>query len=145
MKSSGRLIVGMVVAIFACFFFCKVLIKNPTDTTSKFMMMKADMEYTLGAGGEVVFMKDLDRGSVASLMRSISAKSWSDDLFNKYQHSLLARGWKNVPANGGYWQACKLGALVTLDKKPSFFPALGENIYGMRFEYSAGSKDQCDK
>lgn len=145
MKNAKILIIGLVFVIFVYVFFSKVLILNPTDTTSKFNMMKSDMNYLLGVGGDVVFKKDLDRGSVASLMRNISAKSWSPELFEKYQISLEARGWKEISGPNENWQACKLGALVTLDKNPSLFPALGEQTYGMRFEYSAGSIRQCGR
>ncbi|MEM5424373.1 hypothetical protein [Paraburkholderia ferrariae] len=145
MKNVKILIVGLAAVIFVYVFFSKVLICNPTDTTSKFNMMKSDMDYMLGVGGDVVFKKDLDRGSVASLMRNISAKSWSRELFEKYQLSLRARGWKDIRGDSGNWQACKLGVLVTLDMNSSLFPALGEQTYGIRFEYSAGSIRQCGR
>jgi hypothetical protein len=41
------------------------------------------------------------------------------------------------------WQACKSGVLATLDQKPDFFPALGINTFGIRFEYNAATIHEC--
>ena len=54
--------------------------------------MNSDMDYMLGMGGKVAFRKDLDRGSVASLTRNISADSWTHQLFARYQMALKGRG-----------------------------------------------------
>jgi hypothetical protein len=85
---------GLLVLAFGYIFFHDVLLKNPTDVSRKFDLMKSDMDYMLGMGGKVVFRKDLDRGSVASLTRNISADSWTDQLFDRYQMALEGRGWK---------------------------------------------------
>ncbi|MBN3757651.1 hypothetical protein G3N95_32330 [Paraburkholderia sp. Tr-20389] len=132
------------VLVFVHLFFHNVLLKNPTDVSRKFVVMKSDMDYMLGMGGNVVYRKDLDRGSVASLTRSISADSWTNQLFGKYQAALEDRGWKVRPhTENARWEACKLGVLAALDKKPEFFPALSTETYGVRFEYSAGTISEC--
>ncbi|WMY09817.1 hypothetical protein [Paraburkholderia phenoliruptrix] len=117
---------------------------NPTDASRKFNLMKSDMDYMLGMGGKVAFRKKLDRGSVASLTRNLSADSSTHQLFARYQMALEGRGWKvRQRADNKKWEARKLGALVTLDIKPEFFPALSINTYGVRFEYSAGTIGEC--
>ncbi|MDR6422866.1 hypothetical protein J2801_005163 [Paraburkholderia phenoliruptrix] len=108
--------------------------------------MKSDMDYMLGMGGKVVSRKDLDGGSVASLARNISADSWTHQLFDRYQMALEGRGWKvRQHADNKKWEACKLGALVTLVIKPEFFPAFSINTYGVRFAYSAGAIGECGR
>jgi hypothetical protein len=135
---------GLLVLAFGYIFFHDVLLKNPTDVSRKFNLMKSDMDYMLGMGGNVVFRKDLDRGSVASLTRNISADSWTDQLFDRYQMALEGRGWKvRQHTDKEKWEACKLGALAKLDNKPEFFPALSANTYGVRFEYSSGTISEC--
>ncbi|MFP3566849.1 hypothetical protein [Paraburkholderia sp. SIMBA_030] len=135
---------GVLVLAFAYLFFHDVLVKNPTDVSRKFNLMKSDSDYMLGMGGDVVFRKDLDRGSSASITRGVSADSWSDQLFEKYRVALQGRGWKvRQHADHEKWEACKLGVLATLDMKPEFFPALSANTYGIRFEYSASSIREC--
>jgi hypothetical protein len=135
---------GLLVLVFGYIFFHGVLLKNPTDVSRKFNLMKSDMDYMLGMGGKVVFRKDLDRGSVASLTRNISADSWTDQLFDRYQMALEGRGWKaRQHIDNEKWEACKLGALATLDIKPEFFPALSTNTYEVRFEYSSATIGEC--
>ncbi|WP_025600558.1 hypothetical protein [Burkholderia sp. WSM2230] len=135
---------GLLVLVFGYIFFHGVLLKQPTDVSRKFSLMKSDMDYMLEMGGKVVFRKDLDRGSVASLTRNISADSWTDQLFGRYQMALDDRGWKvRRHTDSEKWQACKLGALATLDIKPEFFPALSTNTYEVRFEYSSATIGEC--
>ncbi|MDR5802256.1 hypothetical protein [Caballeronia sp. LZ001] len=135
---------GLFVLSFGYIFFYDVLLTNPTDVSRKFNMMKSDMDYMLGIGGNIVFRKDVNRGSVASLTRNIAADSWTDQLFDNYQTALQSRGWEERShTDNEKWEACKLGALATLDKKAEFFPALSATTYGVRFEYSAASINEC--
>jgi len=135
---------GLLALTFAYIYFHSVLLNNPTDVSSKFELMKSDSDYMLGTGGHVVFRRDLNRGSVASITRNISADSWNSELFSGYRAALLARGWKvRQHTIDEKWEACKLGALVTLDTKPERFPALSVNTYAIRFEYSAGTISEC--
>jgi hypothetical protein len=145
MRRMKPLIGVAVVAIFVCLLFRNIFPNIPTDVSSKFSFMEADISYMLARGGDVVLKKDLNRGSVASVMRDVSADSWSDHLFEKYRSALSERGWSQVNDDGDVWQACRLGVLATISTKKGFFPARGIFTYSMRFEYNAGTVRQCRK
>lgn len=131
------------VVTLVALFFKSIFIDIPTDVSSKFALMEADMGYMLEMGGTVVFKDELNRGSAAFVMRDISADSWSNDLFKKYRLALHERGWNTVDSGGGVWQACRSGVLATISTKQGFFPAREIYTYSMRFEYNAGTVRQC--
>jgi hypothetical protein len=132
-----------IVAIFGYLLLKNILPNIPTDVSSKFAFMEADMSYMLKNGGHVVLKNDLNRNSAAFVMRDISADSWSDDLFKKYRSALYERGWSSINVVGDAWQACRSGVLATISTKRGFFPARGIFTYSMRFEYNGGTVRRC--
>jgi hypothetical protein len=136
------------IVVFGLTMMVVASIKNPSKAQSEARLasMNADMDYALGAGGDVESIYSNAKFGGALLIKNIKAASWTPRLVGEYQTMLLNRSWViDVSETKKEIFLCKDGMLARIDSSPSTDASHGvpQLVYGFSMSYNANTLKRC--
>ncbi|MCP3657424.1 hypothetical protein [Herbaspirillum sp.] len=112
------------------------LMNNPSlsGAKSRLVIMKEEMDALLGQGGRVVDAEESAKYGGALLARLIGDEGWSRLLLQRYQETLVSRGWKRIQDTPILY--CKDEILIKLQPNAGVTNGVGTNYIGMTYDAS---------